>query len=306
MFNVKIFLENLSLDSDIYDSEIVSLMSETLSGSLNDSQIAAWLFYFHSKGVTHSQLYSFAKTVKIFSPTFLSSSVLVDTCGTGGDSANIINVSTLSALVLSSLGIPVAKHGNRGVSSNFGSADILEFLGYPLLETMEQAQERLRKYNFVFLLATNYHSAMKHVAKVRKELGIRTIFNLLGPLCNPANVSIQLVGVYSASVLDLMVHTLKQLGVQYAMVVHSIDNLDEISPVAPTEYRLLKRGVISSGIIQPIIGLSITSLVQIKVENKEDAIKKFCSIVDGSFLPGIENHCFKYCRCMLFIRSIFW
>ena len=288
MFSIKDVLEKLTNKINLSEVEAKRLLLETLSGNLKETQIAAWLIALQSKGVQPLELYSFVLAIRELSHSSSLSIDLLDTCGTGGDSANIINISTLSALVLSSLGVSVAKHGNRAVSSSVGSADILESLGYSLNENPEKTYKRILEENFGFLFAPHYHSVMKQVAHIRKDLEIRTVFNLIGPLSNPLQANIQIIGVFSPDLLDLVVQTLSKLKIDYALVVHSNDGLDEISPVAITQYRLLIKGIISKGEIKPPQNISIKKLSEIKVYDKDDALQKAKDILSGNFLAGIE------------------
>ena len=294
-------IEKLINNDDLSDQEASWVMNETMDGNLTPSQIAAWLVAARIKGETPGEITQFATIMRdkaVPLPTLHHSdqddqsenAVMVDTCGTGGDKSDLINISTLSALVLSSLGITVAKHGNRAVSSKSGSADILEQLGYPMDENAEQAAKRLTENKFAFLFAPSYHPAMKHAGPVRKELGIRTVFNILGPLSNPANADIQLLGVYSSSLLDTMIQCLHKLNIKAALVVHSEEGLDEISPVSKTHYRLLLNGNISEGTIDAsTLGLQINSLNELVANSAEEALDKAKGVLNGTFLPGIET-----------------
>jgi anthranilate synthase/phosphoribosyltransferase len=185
--------------------------------------------------VTAGELYGFASVLNRKKRAIHSSTPCLDTCGTGGDRAGTFNISSMAALVVSSCGVPVAKHGNRSVSSRSGSADFYERLGIPAQLTPEQAEKLLEKAGFTFLYAPLYHRCMKHVAGVRRELGIRTVMNLLGPLLNPADAPYQLIGVYDGDLCGAMAEAARMLGKQRVMVVHSHEGLDEISACAPTK-----------------------------------------------------------------------
>ncbi len=175
--------------------------------------------------------------------------LVFDTCGTGGDGHGTLNVSTIAAIVVAACGVPVAKHGNRSVSSRAGSADFLEALGIPIALPIERHLSLLRTIGITFLFAPAFHPALQHVAQVRRELGFRTVWNALGPLCNPARATHQLIGVYSHELLDIAANALATLGTTRAWVVRSEDGLDEISPAAPTHVRVVESGTVTNNII---------------------------------------------------------
>ncbi len=281
-------LEKILNGEDLSAPEARELMHETMSGLLSPVQIAAWLSAIRTKGETAVEIAAFVEGMRdkaLHLPTNLSA--IVDTCGTGGDRAHLMNISTLAALTLASLGVPVAKHGNRAVSSSSGSADLLEKLGYNLAETPEQSAIRLEKTKFCFMFAPTYHPAMKHAGPVRKELGVRTVFNILGPLANPAKVSIQLLGVFDRNRLATMTEALRNLGVRQALVVHG-SGLDEIHPVQPTEYYELSVQEIRSGIIEPAkLPMPMVNLDELRVSDAAEALAKARGVIDGSFPGGI-------------------
>ena len=265
-------------------------MQETMRGELTKSQIAAWLVALKMKGETLEEIKAFTEVIRD-KATHLPElgHDLIDTCGTGGDRSNSINISTLSGIVLASMQIPVAKHGNRAVSSKSGSADILEKLGYPLNETPAEIVSRIKENYFGFIFAPNFHPAMKQANLVRKELSISTIFNFLGPLSNPVRVNFHLLGVYKKSLLDTFIQLLSQIGLKSALVVSSEDRLDEISPIERTEYRLLMNNEITAGMINPsTLPLKIQNLREISAENLEEALSKSIKILEGNFQAGIE------------------
>lgn len=284
-----LLLEKLIAGEDLDEAEAEALMMATMNGDLTPAQVAAWLIAMRVKKETALEIGTFASVMRSKACNIKSDQVLIDTCGTGGDQSNLINVSTLSAMTLAAMGHKVAKHGNRAISSKSGSADLLEFLGYPLTEEPGAAQERLDDDGFIFMFAPSYHPAMKHATGPRKELKVRTVFNILGPLSNPANADIQVLGVYKKELLDLMVHSLRYLGVSSALVVHSKEGLDEISPLEVTEYRFLNEGIIQSGNIYPeSLRLSISSLDEVRAENIEKALSMAHGIINGSFISGVE------------------
>jgi len=211
-----------------------AVMDEIMGGKATDIQISAFLTAMAAKGETIEEITASAIGMRKHCVRVLHNMECLEIVGTGGDKANTFNISTTTAIVTSSCGIPVAKHGNRAASSRSGSADVLGALGVKLDVTPEHSLQILQKINLCFLFAQNYHLSMKYVAPVRKELGIRTIFNILGPLVNPAGASMQLLGVYDDELLEPMSQVLLNLGVKSGMVVFGKDGLDEISMSAPT------------------------------------------------------------------------
>ncbi|MPM67722.1 Anthranilate phosphoribosyltransferase [bioreactor metagenome] len=204
------------------------------------------------KGETSAEVTGFAETMRMHAREIsCSAGAMIDTCGTGGDCKGTFNVSTTTAFVLAGAGLTVAKHGNRGVSSSCGSADVLTELGVNVDLSPEMVTRSIDSLNIGFLYAPVFHTAMKHAAKTRKDLGFRTVFNLLGPLTNPANASCQLLGVYDGALTDKVAESLIGLGVQRAMVVNSLDGLDEISTAAPTKVTEVDNGSIKSYTINP-------------------------------------------------------
>ena len=284
-------VQKLQDSRDLTPEEAEYLMLEVLEGRVSQRLMKNWLTAGNAKPYTAMELASYARTIRSKAKTVSLDIDAMDTCGTGGDSSNLLNISTLVGIVLASLGVPIAKHGNRSVSSKFGSADLLEAFGYPLDETPKQTQDRIQNQFFGFMYAPNHHPAMKQVAPVRKELGVRTVFNILGPLCNPAMVRVQLMGVYSGNILNLAAKTLRELNVRHALVVSSKDGLDEISPLDETEYRLISDDQISSGLLRPPDppgGLALKSLDELRVSGPEDAHRKAEDTLKGTFQPGLE------------------
>jgi len=283
-------LENLLNNKHLSYQEAEELMNETMSGNLSSAQIAAWLIAIRSKKESSDEIAAFSqimrdKAVEVKNLDY----PVIDTCGTGGDKSNLINISTLASIVLAAMGYKIAKHGNRSMSSSFGSADLLEALGYPLNESSEEISNRINKNNFGFMFAPNFHPAMKHAIGARKDLGVRTVFNILGPLSNPAKANIHLLGVFTKDLVSTMTKSLQKLKVDTALVVSSEDNLDEISPIEKTYYNLLVNNTIQEGYIDPTkINLSIKNLNNIKALTKEEALEKAKNILNGTFLEGIE------------------
>ncbi len=214
--------------------EAETVLDEIMSGKASQIQMASFLTAMTMKKETIEEITGAASGMRKHCVKLLNDMDILEIVGTGGDKSFSFNISSTSAFVISAAGIPVAKHGNRAASSKCGAADVLEALGANITISPEKSKEILEKINFCFLFAQNYHIAMKYVAPVRKELGIRTIFNILGPLVNPAGANMQLLGVYEKDLLDPMAHVLSNLGVKSAMVVFGNDGLDEISASSAT------------------------------------------------------------------------
>ena len=252
------------------------VMSEILSGGATDAQIAALLVALHMKGETVEEIVGFAEAIrKASAPLVLRDSALdvsgterdalIDTCGTGGDASGTFNISTATALTVAGAGVRVAKHGNRSVSSRCGSADVVEALGINITLPPARVAECLEAVGIAFLFAPSMHSAMKYVQPARRELRLRTVFNLLGPLCNPANASAQVVGVYSSTLVDKLARALQMLGLKRALVVHGSDGLDEITITGPTHVAEVRNGEIRAYDISPKhFGLRCASISEIQ------------------------------------------
>ena len=240
-------LDKISLTVD--ETEI--LFREIMDGKLSDEVLKKVLLSLSNKGESIEEITGGAKVLREKATKVSIVGNLIDTCGTGGDEKNTVNISTASALVLASMGHKVAKHGNRSISSKSGSADVLEVLDIDINLNSKEVEDAINNKNFAFMFAPNFHSAMKNVANARKELKRRTIFNLLGPLCNPANVNRQCIGVFSLDVLEKYIQVIKNLNTVRAWVFHSYDGLDEISIFNKTKVYELKNKNISSFEIDP-------------------------------------------------------
>jgi len=233
-FDTKIYLTKLLAGIDLTENEASSFMEELTLGELTPSQIAAILVALMTKKITAQELAGFASVLKHAKKSISFSGPLLDTCGTGGDETGSFNISSMAAIVAAACGAFVAKHGNRGVSSKSGSADFYREMGIPVDLSPKEAKKLLEKTGFTFLFAPIYHSSMKHAADVRRELGIKTVMNLLGPLVNPADAEYQLIGVFSENFILPMAEAAKLLGKKRVMTVHSQDGFDEISVSSPT------------------------------------------------------------------------
>ena len=240
-----------SRNQDLSYEEAANVMDEIMSGTATEIQMAAYLTAMSTKGETTDEITASAAIMRKHCIKLLNDEDVLEIVGTGGDKSNSFNISTTAAIVVSSYGIPVAKHGNRAASSKSGAADILESLGVNITLSPEKSHELLKKINLCFLFAQNYHLAMKYVAPVRTQLGIRTIFNILGPLTNPAGAKMQLLGVYEEELVQPMTEVLSNLGVKNAMVVYGKDKLDEISVSDDTLVCELRNGFFKKYIFNP-------------------------------------------------------
>jgi anthranilate phosphoribosyltransferase len=266
------------------------VMSEILSGGATDAQIAALLVALHMKGETVDEIVGFAEAIrKAAAPLVLQRDstldvsgtereALVDTCGTGGDASDTFNISTATALTVAGAGVRVAKHGNRSATSRCGSADVVEALGVNITLPPARIAECLQQIGIAFLFAPTMHSAMRYVQPARRELRLRTVFNLLGPLTNPANASAQVVGVYAVSLVEKLALALNLLGLKRALVVHGADGLDEITITGPTKIAELRDGTVRVYEVTPEqLGMRAAALSEIKggdVKDNANIIRK--------------------------------
>ncbi len=236
---------------DLDNDMMTMVMNEIMEGKATDAQKAAFLTAMGMKGETIEEITSAARVMRQHCERFLNDMDVLEIVGTGGDGSNTFNISTMASLVASSVGIPVAKHGNRAASSKCGTADCLEALGVKIDLAPAASAQILKELNICFLFAQKYHTAMRFVGGVRKEMGIRTLFNCLGPLSNPAGASMQLLGVYSEELVEPLARVLVNLGVKSAMVVYGQDSIDEISLSAPTTVCEAINGQFKSYVLKP-------------------------------------------------------
>lgn len=236
---------------DLSYVEAEQVMDEIMSGEASEVQKSAYLTALMMKGETIDEISASAMGMRKHATQLEHDMDVLEIVGTGGDKSNSFNISTTASLVISAAGIPVAKHGNRAASSKSGAADVLEALGVNISTSVENSQKMLKEIEICFLFAQKYHSAMKYVGPVRKELGIRTIFNILGPLANPANANLQVMGVYDEKLVEPMARVLVKLGIKNCMVVYGQDGLDEISVSAPTSVCEYRNGVFKTYTIEP-------------------------------------------------------
>jgi anthranilate phosphoribosyltransferase len=250
-------LQKIVAGEDLSRVEAEAAMEQILTGCASDAQIAGLLTALRMKGETVDELVGFATAMRRHAPRIFSGharpadEALVDTCGTGGDAAGTFNISTAAAFVVAGAGVRVAKHGNRSISSRCGSADVLEQLGVRIDLPPERVAQAIEEVGIGFLFAPAVHAATRHAMPARRELRMRTVFNLLGPLTNPAGASAQVVGVYDANLTELMARALGELGVRRALVVHGADGLDEISIAGETYVAELRDGAVRRYTVTP-------------------------------------------------------
>ena len=248
---IKEAIIKLSKKQDLTYDEAEAVMNEIMDGAATPVQMASYLTTLSMKGETIDEITASAAGMRAHCIKLLHDMDVLEIVGTGGDGANSFNISTTSSLVIAAGGVSVAKHGNRAASSKSGAADVLEALGVKITILPEKSAEILKKINICFLFAQNYHIAMKYVAPIRKELGIRTVFNILGPLSNPAGANMELMGVFDQSLVEPLAQVMMKLGVNRGMVVFGQDSLDEISMSAPTSVCEIKDGWFQSYEITP-------------------------------------------------------
>ena len=282
--NIQQALARLVEGRDLSRSEMSAVMRQVMSGECGDAQIGGLLVALRMKGESIEEIAGAAELMReLATPVAVSGEHLVDLVGTGGDGANLFNVSTAATFVVAAAGGRVAKHGNRSVSSTSGSSDVLEHLGMPLDLSPEQVARAIDEVGMGFMFAPAHHSAMRHAIGPRQELGMRTIFNILGPLTNPAGVKRQVIGVFSADLCQPLAEVLSALGTEHAMVVHSDDGLDEISIAAETQVAELRDGNINSYRIAPEdFGQERQNLNGLSVDSKEASADLIRSALGGA------------------------
>ncbi len=279
-----VILESLLASNDLTEEQSIYLMNSWLENKIEPVQTGAILSAFRAKGVSGEELSSMAKILQdaSISPSDLPTFDLVDTCGTGGDGANTFNISTAVAFVSAALGVKIAKHGNRSASGKVGSADVLENLGLPLNVSSEKIVQALKNFGITFLFAPSWHPSLVNLAPLRKSLGVRTIFNLLGPLVNPLRPKSQVLGVAKADLLDPISLALKGIGLKRAVVVHGSGGLDEASLAGANQFRFLDEGVIRSEIINPgDLGLAEISNESLKGDDLKTNSHILMSLLKG-------------------------
>ncbi len=281
-------LQNLEAGSPLTRLEAESLMEELLSGRLETREIVRLLEALNTRPVNPTELAGFARVMRrhaapVFLPGAPVPEKMVDTCGTGGDASGTFNISTAAAIVASAAGARVAKHGNRSQSSRCGSADVLEALGIRIDLPLEHAGRSIREIGIGFLFAPAAHAATRHAIPARKQIGRRTVFNLLGPLTNPAGAQRQVLGVFSADVMDLVAATLVELGVERALILHGAGGLDEISPAGETQVADVRAGTIKKYTVAPEdFGVSRAPLHMIRGGTPEENAKLIRGLLEGN------------------------
>jgi anthranilate phosphoribosyltransferase len=261
-------VENLKKGQDLTFEESKSLFSNLMEGKFDETTIIEILEALIKKGETKDELAGGIYVLRDKASKVNSDPDTIDTCGTGGDGKNSLNISTAAAIVLSSMGVKVAKHGNKAVSSNCGSADVLEALKININLKPNEVEESIKKFNFAFMFAPNYHSTMKHVGSARKKMGKKTIFNLIGPLSSPAQVKRQVIGVFDKKWMRPFAEALRENNVVHAYIVHSDDGMDEISPFAKTNIVELQDKDINEFTINPKeLGITLSNTNNLKGKN---------------------------------------
>ncbi len=263
--------------------QMEAVMRIIMTGGATDAQIGGFLVGLRMKGETVDEIAAAARVMReLVTPVKVNDEHLVDVVGTGGDGSGTFNISTTSSFVVAAAGGKVAKHGNRSVSSKSGAADLLEAAGVNLEITPEQVSQCIEQVGVGFMFAPKHHSAMKHAIGPRKEMGVRTIFNVLGPLTNPAGAKHQLLGVYNDQLVEPMAQVMQQLGSTHVLVVHSLDGMDEISIGAPTLVAELKNGEIDSYMIQPEdFGLHRDNLTDLQVDDAQESLVLVKKVLAG-------------------------
>lgn len=283
---IKETIAKLTAFQDITSCEAAAAMDEIMEGAATTAQIGAFLAAMRMKGETADEILGCARTMRAKAERVSLDRPAIDIVGTGGDGANTFNISTTAAFVAAAAGMPVAKHGNRAASSRCGSADVLERLGANIALTGAQAAECFRQAGICFMFAPAYHKSMRHAAGPRKELGLRTIFNILGPLANPAAAQYQLLGVCDEQLVEPMARVLAALGVTAAMAVHGQDGLDEISVSAPTTVCEARCGRLAGYILHPAqFGIALSNPGDVRGGDAADNAKILLAVLQGEAGP---------------------
>lgn len=288
--NLKQAIQSMLDRKDLSGDDMQDVMRQIMTGEATPAQIGGFLIGLRMKGETIDEIAAAASVMReLASKVSVSPEYLVDTCGTGGDASGTFNVSTASAFVVAAAGGRVAKHGNRSISSKSGSADVLEAAGVNLDLTPEQVEQCIDDLGVGFMFAVKHHGAMKHAIGPRKEMGVRTLFNVLGPLTNPASAPNQVLGVFSLELVEPLAQVLKALGSRHVMVVHADDGLDEISIASATHCAELKDGEVIPLTIRPEdFGMAMASLDDVRVESAEASLAMIRSALSGEPGPAAD------------------
>lgn len=276
-------IRTVTAGQDLSTGEMQQVMHTIMTGGATEAQIGGFLIGLRMKGETVDEITAAAKVMRELATRVpVSGPHLVDTCGTGGDGASTFNISTAAAFVVAAAGGKVAKHGNRSISSKSGSADVLETAGVSLELNADQVAQCVNEIGVGFMFAPKHHSAMKHAIGPRKEMGVRTIFNVLGPLTNPAGAPNQVLGVFSQDWLVPLAEVLAKLGSEHVLVVHADDGLDEISTGSPTQVAELREGKVSSYSISPKdFGMAITDISTLAVDGAKQSLDMVRAVFDN-------------------------
>lgn len=284
---MKQILEQLLEGNDLSNDRAFDVMLSIMSGKFNDAQIAGFLMALRAKGETVDEIAGFANAMREKMVSVPLASSAIDMCGTGGDARGTFNISTAASFVVAGAGVKVAKHGNRSMTSQSGSADVLQSLGIAIDNSVENSVEDIENIGLGFLFAPAYHPAMKHAVGARKALAVRTVFNILGPLCNPANVKAQAMGIFHSDLTEVQVNVLKVLGSTDVMVFHGRDGLDEISTTTTTKISQMRNG----GIVNTFefdatdLGISQVTLFDLQGGKPEENAGIIKAIIKGETGP---------------------
>ena len=284
---MKQILEQLLEGNDLSNDRAFDVMLSIMSGKFNDAQIAGFLMALRAKGETVDEIAGFANAMREKMVSVPLASSAIDMCGTGGDARGTFNISTAASFVVAGAGVKVAKHGNRSMTSQSGSADVLQSLGIAIDNSLENSVEDIENIGLGFLFAPAYHPAMKHAIGARKSLAVRTVFNILGPLCNPANVKAQAMGIFHSDLTEVQVNVLKVLGSTDVMVFHGRDGLDEISTTTTTKISQMRNG----GIVNTFefdatdLGISQVTLFDLQGGKPEENAEIIKAIIKGETGP---------------------
>jgi anthranilate phosphoribosyltransferase len=291
--DIQTAIKKVIAHEDLSGDEMNSVMQQIMTGECTPSQIGGFLVGLRMKGESVDEISAAARVMReLATRVEVSGDHLVDTAGTGGDSSGSFNISTASALVAAAAGARVAKHGNRSMTSNSGSADVLETAGVKLDITPEQVRDCVEQVGVGFMFAPAHHGAMKHAIGARKEMAVRTIFNVLGPLTNPAGAPNQVIGVFDGDLIEPMARVLKQLGSNHVMVVHAEDGMDEISISAPTHVAELKQGEVSIYTVSPSdFGMESAALDELRVDSAEQSLAMIRAVLADNPGPARDIVC---------------
>ena len=284
---MKQILEQLLEGNDLSNDRAFDVMLSIMSGKFNDAQIAGFLMALRAKGETVDEIAGFANAMREKMVSVPLASSAIDMCGTGGDARGTFNISTAASFVVAGAGVKVAKHGNRSMTSQSGSADVLQSLGISIDNSLENSVEDIENIGLGFLFAPAYHPAMKHAIGARKSLAVRTVFNILGPLCNPANVKAQAMGIFHSDLTEVQVNVLKVLGSTDVMVFHGRDGLDEISTTTTTKISQMRNGgnVNTFEFDATDLGISQVTLFDLQGGKPEENAEIIKAIIKGETGP---------------------